>query len=365
MVFLDNSSSSFFKPACVINAVKNTLEFIPFNPSRSSHDGALKAGRLVFNTRQKLAAAFNCQPERVLFGSGCTEALNLAIFGTAKKGGHIITTPFEHNAVLRPLRRLSLNFGVKLSFVTSPIEAERAVTSSTYMLIVNHVSNVTGAKADIDGFAQTARRHGLLYLADAAQSAGYIPINMGEMGIDMLALAPHKGLHAMQGAGALLINEGVGLDPFKFGGTGVASSSTVQQGDFPEGFEAGTLPTPAIASINTGLRWSIKNMTANAQKLNGLSQRLIDALQKIKGIQIYSRPNDCGIVAFNLANFTSQEAGDILNERYGIAVRCGFHCAPLLHEYYGTKDGMIRASFGVDSSNDDADYLATAAKEIR
>ena len=370
MIFLDNSSSSFFKPRCVIEAVKNTIEYLPFNPSRSSHSGALKAGRLLLSARERLAQSFGCDSEGVIFTGGCTEALNLAIFGAGREGGHVITTVFEHNAVLRPLHRLNKAGIINLSLVSSVSGAAAAVTDKTYMLVINHVSNVTGAAADLFAYGEIAKKHGLIFVVDAAQSAGYKQICMKSTGVDCLALAPHKGLHAIAGAGALLLSDKViggalgRFTPFKYGGTGTASSSPVQPDDMPDGFEAGTLPTPAIASVNTGTAWSIANLKTNADKLNKMSAYMIEGLEKICGVTVYSHPNDCGIVAFTIGSMTSQEAGDIYDQQYDIALRCGFHCAPLLHQHYETKSGMIRASIGVETTISELDAFLEATKEI-
>lgn len=364
MIFLDNSSSSFYKPPAVIKAVENTIRFLPFNPSRAGHSGAVKAGMLLHRTRKNLGEYFCCNSDRVIFSGGCTESLNLAILGSVKKGGHVITTPFEHNSVLRPLYHLGKNLGVKITLVTSPSSAAAAVRNETCLIAINHVSNVTGAVSDIDGYGQLALRKDIPLLVDAAQSAGHIRIDMRAMGISMLAIAPHKGLHAIQGAGVLLLSDNASLKPFKLGGTGTASSSPMQPTDYPEGFESGTLPLPAIASINAGLNYTKQNFDYNNKKLFELSDYLIEKLSRLKDVTVYSKANVCGIVAFNIKGYESQEAGDVLSSQYDIAVRCGMHCAPLLHDYYRTKDGMIRASIGCDNSVAEIDFFIGAVSEM-
>jgi len=364
MIFLDNSSSSFFKPKSVVAAVKNTIEYLPFNPSRGSHSGALKTERLILNARKNVAHFFNGISDRVIFTSGCTEALNLAIFGSALEGGHVIASVFEHNAVLRPLHRLNKAGVISLSFVSSLSGAKDAIRDNTYMLCINHVSNVTGAETDLAAYGQLAKERGLIFLVDAAQSAGYKEIDMKKSMIDCLAIAGHKGLHGVQGAGALLVSERMNLVPFKYGGTGSVGSSPSQPIDFPDGFEAGTLGTPSIAGLNAGINYSKQNMQKNAEYLMKLSAKIIDGLEKIGGISIYSHANCFGIVAFNFSNLTSIEAGEIFNEQYDIALRAGFHCAPLVHEYAGTKSGMIRVSAGVDTNESEVDAFLAAAREM-
>ncbi|MCL2555484.1 MAG: aminotransferase class V-fold PLP-dependent enzyme [Firmicutes bacterium] len=364
MIFLDNSSSSYFKPKSVINAVKNTIEYLPFNPSRGSHSGAVKTERLILNARKNIANAFNGILERVIFTSGCTESLNLAIFGSAIEGGHVVTSVFEHNAVLRPLYRLNKAGIISLSFVSSLSAAKDAIKDNTYMLAINHVSNVTGAENDLDAYSRLAKDKDLIFLVDAAQSAGYKAIDMQKTGIDCLAIAGHKGLHGIQGAGALLLSERMKLVPFKYGGTGSNGSSPVQPDDMPDGFEAGTPATPAIAALNAGLIYSMKNIQINSELLYKMTTKIINGLEKINGVSIYSHPNNFGITAFNLTNLSSTQAGEIYNQQYDIAVRAGFHCAPLVHEHYGTKSGMIRASIGVDTTDYEIDAFLEATKEI-
>ncbi|MCL2675199.1 MAG: aminotransferase class V-fold PLP-dependent enzyme [Firmicutes bacterium] len=364
MIYLDNSASSFFKPPAVIKAMANTLKFLPFNPSRAGHSGALKAGLLLYRTRTNLADYFGGSAERVIFTGGCTEALNLAILGGIKAGGHVITTPFEHNSVLRPLYHLGKTANVRVTLVTNPSSAASAIRPETSMIIINHVSNVTGQTADLMGFASVAEEKNIPLLVDAAQSAGHIEINMKGLGMSMLAIAPHKGLHAAQGVGALLVDEKITLRPLKFGGTGTASSSPIQPDEFPEGFESGTLPLPAIAALNAGLNYTREIFDANNKKILGLCARLIERLGEIRGVTLYSKPNVCGIVAFNIYGYASQEAGDVLSQQYDVAVRCGMHCAPLLHDFYGSKEGMIRASVGCDNTLSEIDFFVGAIREM-
>ncbi|MCL2822017.1 MAG: aminotransferase class V-fold PLP-dependent enzyme [Firmicutes bacterium] len=364
MIFLDNSSSSFFKPKSVFKAVENAL-LLPFNPSRASHLGAIKAGNLVYQTRKDLSATFGCSADRVLFCGSCTEALNLAIFGSAVVGGHVVTTVFEHNAVLRPLFRLKNAGIIDLTVVENEKDAERAVKENTYLLAINHVSNVTGQTADLNFYSDLAKKSGAALLVDAAQSAGYLDLNLEKMGIDMLALAPHKGLHSIMGVGALLLSKNAKIKPFKYGGTGSASSSVVQPEEIPEGFEAGTLPLPAIGTISEGLKWSMENKDRHGERLENFSAYLVDNLKKIGKIKVYSKPNRCGIVAFNIDEMASTDAGYIYDSQYDIALRCGFHCAPLVHKFFGTDEcGMIRASIGVDTELDELDEFLAATKEI-
>lgn len=367
MIFLDNSASTYFKPRCVINAVKNTLLFMPANPARSGHSAALKGGLLLLRAREALANEFNCSAEKVIFTGGCTEALNLAIFGTAKRGGHIITTVFEHNSVLRPIYSLAKSGTVSSTIVSPPLlpSIKSAIKPNTYLIAVNAVSNVTGVKNDVAEIGKTAAKHGAKLLVDCAQSAGYYRHDMRAENISYLALSPHKGLHAPQGVGALLVADDAELRPFKLGGTGTQSATPTQPRTFPDGYESGTLPTLAIAGMLAGLKWSMQNIKATTEKLFELSSHLREELRRLPRVTVYSAPNNSGIVAFNIAGLSSYDVGDILNEQYDICVRSGLHCAPLLHKYYGTQNGgMVRASIGVDNTYAEIDEFIEAIKEI-
>ena len=239
-----------------------------------------------------------------------------------------------------------------------------AVRPNTYMIIVNHISNVTGAAQPIDDIGYFAEKSGLLFLVDGAQSAGYRKIDMNASRISMLAVAPHKGLHAPQGVGLLLIRKG-SVRPFRYGGTGTESTKP-QPTELPEGLESGTLPTPAIAGLNAAFKYVNDYGESNARKLTGMFIYTLGELSKIPGVQLYTKREYGGpVISFNVRGMSSAEAGNILSDEYDICVRCGLHCAPLVHKHYGTlKDGMIRASLGVDNTADELNFFIQAVKEL-
>lgn len=371
MIYLDNAATTFFKPTGVINAVGTALKYLSANPTRSSHSLAVKAGMMVEDTRETAARYFNCPPDKVIFTLNCTDALNTAIFGTVRRGGHIITTALEHNSVLRPLIRLK-SLGVIDYTVLSPlgngcVTAEQVASAcrpNTYMIIANSISNVTGAPQPINEIGYFAEKAGLLFLVDGAQSAGYRKIDMKASKISMLAVAPHKGLHAPQGVGLLLINKGK-IQPFRYGGTGTDSAKP-QPSELPEALESGTLPTPAIAGLNAAFKYTIEHGEENAKKLTGMFIYTLSEMTKISGVQLYTKKEYGGpIIAFNVRGMTSAEAGNILSDEYDICVRCGLHCAPLIHKHYGTiKDGMIRVALGVDNTIDELNFFLQAVSEL-
>ncbi|MDR2201958.1 MAG: aminotransferase class V-fold PLP-dependent enzyme [Clostridiales bacterium] len=374
MIYLDNAATTRYKPETVINAAKNALKYLSANPGRAGHSASVKAGMLVYKTRERAAAAFGCaDPSRVIFTSGCTAALNSAIFGTAKRGGNVVVTVLEHNSVLRPLFELQRRGVVSVTPVppnfdgaVTPKMLEQYIDRNTYLLAVTHVSNVTGAVLPLADIGKFARSRGILLLADCAQSAGYREIDMERMNIDMLAVAPHKGLHAAQGVGILALGERADIKPILFGGTGTSGESPFQPSEPPEALESGTLPTPAIAALNAGLRWSEQNRTALAQKLRTLSEFLIDGLDKTDNVTVYTPPAGAdGMSAFNVNTLTSGEVCGILDGQYGICARGGMHCAPLAHKHLKTLEkGIVRLSFGWDNTFAEAEFVLQAIREI-
>ncbi len=369
MIYFDNSASTFYKPPEVINAVKNALTFLPANPGRSAHTASIKGALLVEKTRERLCSLLNC--DQVIFTDNCTGAINLALLGSAKKG-RIVTTALEHNAVLRTLHALKRSGVISLTVVypepsglISAEKIENAISSDTYLVAINHISNVTGAIAPLDEIGKICFSKGVKLFVDGAQSVGYEPIDMKKTGISMLAVAPHKGLHAPQGVGALAVNGEVSLSPVRYGGTGTASSELNQPNDLPEGFEAGTLPLPAIAGLCAALAWHEKNKEHNRDKLFFLSRYLKEGLKSV-GAELYLPEKAIdGIVSFNLPAFSSATVSNILSSQYGICVRSGLHCAPLVHEHLGTlKRGTVRVSLGCDNDEEDVEFFIEAIKNI-
>lgn len=372
MIYFDNSATTHFKPVSVINAAVNAMKFLSANPGRSGHSASVKAGMLVYRTRQQVARLVNGDAGRVIFTLNCSDALNMAILGSARRGGHVVTTMCEHNSVLRPLYELQREGVIELT-VLAPDESghvsaaavEAALRKNTYLVAVGSVSNVTGAVAPVHEIGRVCHKRGVLFLCDAAQSGGYTDIDVADSRIDMLALAPHKGLHAPMGVGVLVLSERARLNPIRFGGTGTMSESVYQPMDVPEGFETGTLPLPAIAGLNAGIAWVTENAHTHRQKLSYLTDYVLDGLRAISGVKIYTPKLHGAIAAFNVKDFKSEHVADILNAEYDIAVRSGLHCAPKMHEFLGTTmQGVVRASLGCDNTLEQCDFFLKAIREI-
>ena len=354
MIYLDNASTTNKKPLSVKLAVlKSLTKKYCANPGRSSHKLSINAGNIVFETRQRLQKFFNAESvENIIFTSGCTEALNLAIFGTIKKGGHIIYCSNAHNSVARPVEFLKERGDITATLVetdengtVNPNDIEKAIAEKTYLVIINHTSNVTGATSNIKKIGEVCKKHNIMFLVDGAQSAGHQKIDMQKCNISMLAIAGHKGLLACQGIGVLLFSNDVKILPQKFGGTGTFSEQLLPPVSYPESLEAGTSPTPAIFSLNAGIKYVERNFERINKKIQKLTKFLLDELYSRKHIKIYTKQNHHnGVVSFRVDDLKASEVVNYFNDN-GICVRAGLHCAPLCHKMLGTLDGgTIRVS---------------------
>ena len=329
---------------------------------------------MVEETREKLANHFGCENQnQVFFTVNCTEALNLAILGLARHGGHVICTENEHNSVLRPLEHLKnqgfIDYSVAFQGQKANIDdesIEKELRPNTYMVICNHISNVNGDKADIEKIGQFCRKHNLIFLVDCAQSGGHERIYMKEMNIDMLAIAGHKGFFAPQGIGALIVNGKHLPEPILFGGTGTNSLELVQPDIFPERLESGTLPTPAILGLNAGIDFVENHFEDIKNKIDDLTTFVNYELRKL-GLPVYTQPeNSNGVIAFNIPELASSEVATTLDEHFGICVRGGFHCAPLKHQALKTEEigGAVRVSISYFNSFTDVQKFIGSIKTI-
>jgi len=374
VIYLDNAATTMRKPDGVIAAVVKAMESMG-NSSRGTHEGALDAARSVYRTRAKLGRMFGCAAERVIFTCNSTEALNIAISGTVDSGDHVITTDLEHNSVLRPLYRLEAEKGVELSFVPADklgnvnyADFEGLMKPNTRAIVCTHASNLTGNHIDIQRVGKIAHSHGALLIVDASQTAGAFPIDIKEMGVDVLCFTGHKSLMGPQGTGGLCIGEGVEIRPFKVGGSGVQSYSKTQPTEYPTRLEAGTLNGHGIAGLGAALDF-IEQVGVDAihQKEHQLMVRFYEGVKAIEGVTVYgdfSRKRS-PVVALNIKDYDSSAVSDELSEYYGIATRPGAHCAPRMHMALGTKEqGAVRFSFGYFNTDDEVDAAIQAIKEI-
>ena len=374
MIYLDNSATTLIKPKNVISAVNEALIHYSANPGRSGHSASIRCALKIEETREKLAKHFGLSlPQNVIFTANCTTALNMAIFGYLNKGDHVIATENEHNSVLRPLEALKKEgiIDYDIAFQSSPIgisleDIKPLIRKNTAMIITNHISNVNGAKANIKEIGEFCKQNNLLYLVDCAQSCGHEHINLEEDGINLLAFAGHKGFYAPLAIGGLLVNTDKTIKPLLYGGTGTNSLELFQPSSLPERLESGTISSPLILGLNAGVNFVTEHFDEIKYKLDDLTTYLNFELDKL-GFQVYTEPENAnGVIAFNIEDIDSSEIATILNEKYGICVRGGYHCAPLKHKALKTLgQGAVRVSLSYFNTFTDIQRLLSALKSIK
>ena len=375
MIYMDNAATSLQKPLQVEQAVLEALRTAG-NPGRGAHEATLHASRLVYGARAAAAELFDAEDaSRIAFTANATEALNIAISGLIRPGDHVITTVCEHNSVLRPLYRLR-DQGATLSFVGVDArgnlkyeELEAFLRPETRAVVITGASNVTGNVTDLSYISSFVKQNGLLLIVDASQTAGEELFSVQKLGIDVLCFTGHKSLFGPQGTGGLYIGEGAEIKPLKSGGTGVHSFLKTQPEELPEHLEAGTLNGHGIAGLLAGVQ-EIQKITAEEiwKKERNLMECFVAKIKQIPNMKIYgdfSDKNRCPIVSLNIAGVDSSQVSEWLLEEYEIAVRPGAHCAPLMHQYFGTqKQGMVRFSFSYYNTEKEALTAAEAIREI-
>ena len=375
MIYLDSSATSFLKPPQVAEAVFRSFNTIG-NAGRGAHAPTLNASRLIYDTREKLAALFGTpDPSRIAFTCNATEALNIAIHGAIHPGEHVITTACEHNSVLRPLY-LKEKEGTELTIIPADKKGrirydllESSVKSNTSAIVLTHASNLSGNVTDLAFVSNFAKKHGLLLIVDASQTAGSLPINVVKMGIDILCFTGHKGLFGPQGTGGLYVREGLTLSPLKSGGSGIHSFDRQHPTDMPTALEAGTLNGHGIAGLNAGLDYILSTGVKNIHaKEISLARRFVNGISNISDLKLYGdidAPLRTPIISLNIGNMSSASVSDILWEDYEICVRAGAHCAPLMHKTFGTeKQGAVRFSFSCFNTEAEIDTAIQAMHEI-
>ncbi len=376
MLYLDNAATTFPKPESVYRSVDKCFREYGANPGRAGHKLALKAGRLIYETRELICRLFNIDnPMNVIFTSNATDSLNLAIKGILEKGDHVITTSMEHNSVIRPIVTLE-KIGVEHTIVQCNEEGildvdliEKEIKENTKMIVMTHASNVTGTIMPIEEIGKIAKKCGLIFLVDAAQTAGVYDIDVKNMNIDLLAFPGHKGLLGPQGTGGLYIREGLVLRQMKEGGTGSKSESLYQPEIIPDRYESGTPNTPGIAGLGEGIRFILDTGIDRIREHEEmLTDYMLNKLSYLDKIRVYG-PNDAkkqaAVISLNVGDVDSSEVSYVLDKAFDIAVRSGLHCAPLAHKTIGTfEQGTVRFSIGYFNTKEDIDIAVAALEKI-
>lgn len=362
VIYFDNAATSWPKPPAVRQALDAYFGEAGGNPGRSGHHMSIAAGRIVLEAREGIARLFNISdPSRIVFTKNATEALNLAIIGLVRPGDHVVTTSLEHNSVMRPLRHLEEQ-GVKVTVVAcspegllDPDDVRQALRLETRLLVTTHGSNVVGTLLPVGELAAMARELGIPYLVDAAQTAGALPIDVEELGIDLLAFTGHKSLMGLTGSGGLYIRPGLALTPLMRGGTGSVSEMEVQPDFLPDAYESGTLNVVGLSGLAAGVAFLLeRGMEEVRAHEMALIKGFLEGARQIPGLKSYG-PADIeqrfGVVSFNLADLMPSEVGLMLEKNWGILCRVGLHCAPAAHRTIGTyPTGTVRFSWSIFNS---------------
>ena len=378
MIYLDNAATSFPKPIGVIEEQARCMRRYCGNPGRGSHALAMAAAEKIYECRSAVAEMLGSEhPENVMFTLNTTMALNTVIKGLIRYGDHVLLSDMDHNATLRPIYKMAQ--AGYISYDTFPtFPNDRAATPSdicraiegmikprTRMLICAHASNICSVVLPIAEIGALCRRKGILFVVDAAQSAGHIPIDVEHMQIDALCAPGHKGLLGPQGSGFFWLREGVSADTLTEGGSGYNSLDGNMPQESPERYEAGTLPTPAIAGLCEGIfavrRYGVENIARHERELNTfLQERLLDIPQ----IKVYVPHCIGSVLLFNIEGISADLVGRDLDRR-GFCVRCGYHCSALGHATIGTPaGGAVRVSPGIFTTTQQMQLLVNAVAEI-
>lgn len=375
MIYLDSAATSYHKPDGVARAVAEAISHMG-NPGRGAHEASLDASRVVYGTREKMAELFGAEEaSQIVFTANSTESLNIAIQGLVDPGDHVITTVMEHNSVLRPLY-LCQQQGVALTILpfsaagtVTPEAIEAVIRSNTRMIVCTHGSNLTGDLNDLEAIGCVCKKHHLLFVVDASQTAGVFPIQMDSMNIDVLCFTGHKSLMGPQGTGGMCVRKGVRIRPLLVGGSGIDSYSKIHPQVMPTALEAGTLNAHGIAGLSAALDF-IKKVTPDVirQREEELTRRFVSQIKSIPGVKLYGNYEQfprAPILSLNILDYDSGEIADVLAQDYGIMTRAGAHCAPLMHEALGTKSqGAVRFSFSYFNTEEEIDQAANAIREL-
>ena len=374
--YLDNAATSWPKPEAVYQAVDRFMREVGATPGRGGHWREEEAARIADEARAALAQLFNApDPAGIAFTMNATQAINMALKGVLRPGDHVITSSIEHNAMWRPLKTLERT-GVRVTAVPcapdgalDPAAVAAALRPETRLVAMLHGSNVLGAILPIAEIGAICRSRGVLFLVDAAQTAGAVPIDMDAMGIDLLAFAGHKGLYGPHGTGGLIVRPGVALETWIEGGSGVESASETMPEALPARLEAGSHNAAGIAGLLEGVRFVLEQGVERIRAHEvGLTGRLIEELRKIPGVDILG-PGDpaqrTAVVSVTVEGYSPDQLAAVLDQVFDVATRAGLHCAPQAHRTAGTLDcGALRFSPGYFNTADDVRYAVESLREV-
>lgn len=376
-IYLDNAATSFPKPKEVADAVYDFMINNGTSSGRGSYKKAMQSDYIVYECRKLIGNLFNFDdPKKVVFTSNVTDSLNIAIRGILKENDHVITSSLEHNAVWRCLKTLEKDINIKIDTVecskdgiTNPEDIKKYLRKDTALIVFTQVSNVLGTIQPIKEIGKIARENKIVFLVDAAQSAGAMKIDIKEDNIDILAFTGHKSLLAPMGTGGLIINTDIDIKPLKAGGTGGDSAYEYQPDYYPNHLETGTSNVSGIAGLRAAIKFLNREGIDNIHnKEKELTKYALQRLETVKDIEIYG-PKDCekilSVISFNIKNKRPEDISTILDQKYDIMLRAGLHCAPTAHSVINTKDrGSLRIGIGYFNTKDDIDKLVEALNNL-
>jgi cysteine desulfurase/selenocysteine lyase len=372
--YLDHAATSWPKPPEVIAAWQRAAVEVGAVAGRGLYRESLEATAIRERARAAAARLLGgVDPLRVALPAGCTLALNVAIQGLVRPGDHVIATAADHNATLRPLHALAGRGAIDLAIVPcdatgliDPAAIAAAWRPATRLVVMSHVSNVTGVAQDVTAIAALVRTRGGLLVLDAAQSLGVIPCEEPGWGADVVAAPAHKWLQGMAGAALLWARAGVEPEPLLQGGTGTASESLEMPSEFGPRLEAGSPDVPALAALHAAAAWLTARGSAVATSAwRGLADELAGRLAEIGGVRVVGGPRAAAIVSFTVEGYDPADVAAILEQVAGVQVRSGFHCAARIHDHLGTRaGGTVRASFGPANTADDVEAVAAVLRSL-
>jgi cysteine desulfurase / selenocysteine lyase len=377
LVYLDNAATSFPKPAAALQRALETYLEMGVSPGRGSYDLGTEVQHFVRRMRERLALFFGARDlERVIFTQNATDALNIALQGMLEAGDHVVSSRLEHNSVLRPLEHLRMKGRIQYDLVpfdssgfVHPEDIAAAIRPNTRLVVLTCASNVLGTIQPVEEVGRICKARGVPLVLDAAQAAGVIPIDMQSWNLAAVAFTGHKSMMGPTGIGGLVLDPDVEIEPTRFGGTGIDSESLIHTQTFPHRLECGTLNLLGIIGLAEALdflqRETLESIHAREM---GLLRKLREGLSQIEGVSLYCSEDLAGHVALLTANVQgvdAEDVGNILDADFGIAVRTGLHCAPLVHRDLGTSPGgAVRFSFGPFNTEDHVDRAVAAMWEI-
>lgn len=368
MLYLDNASTTLKKPFGVYASMMWNTVFGSVNAGRGGHLMSIKGTEGIIEAQDETAALFNIDnPQNIAFTLNATYALNMVMLGVLFDGGHVVVTEMEHNSVLRPAYRLGNYTVVKAdeSGYVSAEDVEKAITPDTKLVVCTHASNVCGTIQPVEEIGGIAKKKGVLYLVDAAQTGGCLETDAEKIGADFLVFSGHKGLMGPLGTGGVYVKNPQTLEPVITGGTGSRSESLVQPDFMPDMLQSGTVNTPALKALAAGVRYiRRRGVEEISEKEAYLAHKMEENLLNMGGIIVYGRERRIGTTAFNIAGKASADTAQLLSGE--IAVRAGYHCAPLAHRALGTeKIGAVRISFGAFNGIKDVEKASDAIWKVK